>query len=899
MADAKSINAKHGISLSYKLMAAYIGSALVAAVAVGIAAYVVASNIVKHDVQVELELTSSGQQKGLSDYFGTVAADLEYLSHSSMSQIGLVEFAGGWAGASPTDLQTEYIDDNPNPLGSKHLLDRAPGETEYNDVHAEFHPGFRTFLEVRGYYDIFLISPEGDIIYSVFKERDYATNLQNGEFKDSGLGEAFRKALAGDERAFVDFKPYAPSADAPAAFVASPVASKTGEVVGVVALQIPSDRIADAVLASDWVITYVIGSDGLLRTDLASTDENEILAKRVGGDWYRDATSGGDAILHLGDGILSEPSVLSAAGVDVFGQSWITIAETPIAVAYKPLADLRQTLLGVVIPIVALITAISAYFARSMATTIKSLAETMLKIANGDLDDEIKGADRGDEIGQMADALVIFRNNAEVQIAVTAAVQSNRTAMLVIDNECEVVAQNRAMDELWRNVGGVLGGLTRGSSNNAEDRTGIMSLNFGPFLAKVDELEADPARTKQKQSGDRALDLEIGDFIIEIKRSPVVDGFGKEMGFAFELSDVTSVRGLESDLIEVIDGVKHGTFDKRITHIDNLGFTSIAADGLNALMESIKAFMDELDRALAALAEGDLTRKISTSFQGDFKRATDQFNMSVSSLRQTMVNVEKATAEVRGAADPIATGSRDLASRAVSQAATLQETAATMEEMSNSIRENAEKAEKGAELSSRASELARAGGSVVSDTIDAMSRIEDSSAKISEIINVIEGIAFQTNLLALNAAVEAARAGEAGKGFAVVASEVRTLAQRSSEASQDIKGLINASAEHVSEGAALVNRTGESLESIVDAVQSVVATIAEISTSVRDQASGVSEITNSVNHLDEMTQSNSALADQSASAANDLYEAASRLADQVSAFQVEDGKGRGSADLAA
>ena len=221
----------------------------------------------------------------------------------------------------------------------------------------------------------------------------------------------------------------------------------------------------------------------------------------------------------------------------------------------------------------------------------------------------------------------------------------------------------------------------------------------------------------------------------------------------------------------MIDAVEAGVFNKRVTYIDNLGFTSLAANGLNNLMESISGFMTELDKALTALAEGDLTKPVEGSFSGDFKAATDRYNRSVNSLSETLENVGRAVAKVRKEADPIATGSRDLASRAESQASTLEETAATMEEMSATIKENANNAQRASELSARTSTMAETGGAVVAETVDAMSRIEESSRQIGDIIRVIEGIAFQTNLLALNAAVEAARAGEAGKGFAVVASK--------------------------------------------------------------------------------------------------------------------------------
>ncbi len=215
-----------------------------------------------------------------------------------------------------------------------------------------------------------------------------------------------------------------------------------------------------------------------------------------------------------------------------------------------------------------------------------------------------------------------------------------------------------------------------------------------------------------------------------------------------------------------------------------------------------------------------------------------------------------------------------------------------MEEMASTVRSNAENAERANAKASDASRRAVDGRSVVSETVTAMDRIEKSSGRISDITALIDSIAFQTNLLALNASVEAARAGEAGRGFAVVASEVRTLAQRSADAAREIKELIAESSTHVSSGVELVNRSGEALDGITAAITSLAESIAEISSASREQSAGVEEISSAVTRMDEMTQQNAGLAEQSATAARALETQAAELGELVSVFRLDNGRAR-------
>ena len=305
------------------------------------------------------------------------------------------------------------------------------------------------------------------------------------------------------------------------------------------------------------------------------------------------------------------------------------------------------------------------------------------------------------------------------------------------------------------------------------------------------------------------------------------------------------------------------------------------ATNISEMINHIELTSAAVDR----LSHGDLTTRLGPEVDGFFAPVREAFNRTVDKLGSTLGTIGNVIETMEGSITRIAGGGRDLSSRAEAQASSLEQTSATMEEMAASIKTNAESALDATGSATEATDRADRGGAVVTNAIHAMQEIETSSEKISDIIRVIDSISFQTNLLALNAAVEAARAGDAGKGFAVVASEVRTLAQRSADAAKDIANLIQESASNVEKGAGLVRSAGESLEEIKQSVDSVASRVGEISMASQEQASGVQEISVALNHMDEMTQRNSALAEQSASDATGLADQAAKLSQLIAFFK--------------
>ncbi len=338
-----------------------------------------------------------------------------------------------------------------------------------------------------------------------------------------------------------------------------------------------------------------------------------------------------------------------------------------------------------------------------------------------------------------------------------------------------------------------------------------------------------------------------------------------------------------------VAAARSGDFTGRYVPEPELGRLAPLVEGLSQMNEIIDGATADLLSVLSAVSKGDLTRRVDGSYQGRFDDLRQAINHTVERLSETVSTIQATAVDVGTAAREINSGADDLSRRTEQQSSSLGETAATAEQLAASVKGSALSSRQAVELSREAMSVAANGGTIVKEAVEAMARIEQASNKISDITGVIEEIAFQTNLLALNAAVEAARAGEAGKGFSVVASEVRQLAQRSSEAARNIAELIAASGSEVSQGVKLVHGAGDALDRIVEASQKVSATVAEISDATGEQANGIDELTHAVARMDEMTQQNAALAEQSAASATALSDQISRLNELAAAFRTREG----------
>ncbi|UWR58834.1 methyl-accepting chemotaxis protein [Phaeobacter inhibens] len=731
------------LRLAYKLPLFIVGfSVLVTAIFVTISSLAFQRNAIAH-AEEQFHAMTEDRSMALRALVEGIRADASTLAAIPSTATALEWFTMTWEGIEgdpQKTLRNAYIDANPNAVGEKHLLNRGIGDSPYHMHHARFHPSLTAVLQNKGYYDVFLINAAGDVVYSVTKEADYASNLVNGAYAESGLGKAFRSAIdmsAGDV-VFADLESYAPSNGAAAAFVASPVFDAAGDLQGVIALQVPVDMLTKIVNPvtdmNETLDVFIVGQDLKVRTNSRHDDVHQVLEQLPETEQISAALAGESGFYADTVDSHGTPVVAYSEPVDMPQVNWAIVAEQDRAELFAPVVRERNILLLISLVCAAVMSLVGWLFARSITQPINRICNRIEEVASGNLDSNIPEAGRNDEIGDIGKQLISLQDD----------------------------------------------------------------------LKQARSAELDRAELQQQQ--------------------------------------------------EVV--------------------------------------VEQLSSGLVRLASGDFSQPISDPFPSHHEKLRENFNRTSETLSSTVTQVIDTAESIRSGANEISQASDDLSNRTESQAATLEETAAALDEMTASVKSAAEGARSVESIMQEAKQEAETSGEVVQSAVSAMTEIEQSSTHISQIISVIDDIAFQTNLLALNAGVEAARAGEAGKGFAVVASEVRALAQRSSDAAMEIKTLIGDSTKQVERGVDLVGKTGDALQGIVERVSHISQLVSGIATGASEQSTGLHEINTGVTQLDQVTQQNAAMVEEATAAGHMLNADASKLAELVAHFRVAAGGGQ-------
>ncbi|KUJ71410.1 methyl-accepting chemotaxis protein [Thiomicrospira sp. WB1] len=448
---------------------------------------------------------------------------------------------------------------------------------------------------------------------------------------------------------------------------------------------------------------------------------------------------------------------------------------------------------------------------------------------------------REDEVGQAAQA---FNHLLE------------KTADAIQDanHVVDAIAQSDFDQRITREYQGDLNRLKLGINNSAESVSFMMSelerimtaLANGKLDAKMDEQV--PANFRNKVEGALAI-----------------------------TNDVVE------DIIAVMDKIDDGQFSERVT-ADAKGQLASLKRAINSSMDDLNEAIKEVTSVVVDQSNGNLTSRIQGQYKGDLNTLKTSVNHTSEKLVDVIQKAINATQVVSGASAEVSQGSQDLSQRVQEQAASVEETSATMEQMNSAVQNNANHAKDATRVAHEVQEKTTEGTRVMQKTVDAMSAIQESSHKISDIVTLIDSIAFQTNLLALNAAVEAARAGEHGRGFAVVAGEVRALAQKSADAAKEITGLINESVARIDEGTKLASESGEMLDTIDKSVDDVANMIEQISAASNEQMTGIEQVHKAISQIDEVTQQNAALVEETSAAAESMSEQAEILDKDMSFF---------------
>ncbi|CCN73368.1 methyl-accepting chemotaxis protein [Vibrio nigripulchritudo] len=480
--------------------------------------------------------------------------------------------------------------------------------------------------------------------------------------------------------------------------------------------------------------------------------------------------------------------------------------------------------------------------------------------------------DRTEWLAEEREKARVASENARVKYALDS-VSGN---VMIADPELKVIYANKALEEMMR-------------SAESDIRQQIPEFSAEKLTdCDVAKFFKNPIQQRgvlaELNGTDRTIE-EIGNRVFALTSNPIVVD-SKRIGTVVEWVDRTAEVNIEKEIDDIVMAASNGDLSKKINIEGKEGFFGNLSMGLNDLVSTVEVAMNDVMNTLGAMAKGDLTSRITNDYDGSFGKLKEDTNATAEKLTEVISSIRSSANAVAQGANEIAQGNTDLSQRTEAQASSLEETSASMEQMMGTVKQSSERAENANELSKEAEIQAEKGGKVVDQAVSAMKEINSSSKEISEIIGVIDEIAFQTNLLALNAAVEAARAGEQGRGFAVVAGEVRNLAQRSSQAAREIKDLIRDSQTKVEEGTELVNQSGETLKEIVDSVSKVSAMMQEITDSAREQSEGIGQVNTAIVQMDQMTQQNAALVEEASAAGESMAQQANNMNKTMDFFRL-------------
>ncbi len=517
---------------------------------------------------------------------------------------------------------------------------------------------------------------------------------------------------------------------------------------------------------------------------------------------------------------------------------------------------------------------------RLLLQPIKSTVAIATKMGDGDLSSEIniQGTDETSQLlsslNTMQQKLRVAKDRAEHNMRIKQALDNVATNVMMVNLDHRITYINNMMMDTFREKESHF--IDQNPSFTPDD---VLEMSIEALCKqKTNEVLSDHSHTR----------VNIGSLIFDCRANKVLTESDELLGTVIEWIERTHEISTEEEVQSLVDNALAGDLSNRLSLENKQGFYIKLSHGINQLVEVAESIIDDTLRVLGAMSKGDLTYRIEDTYLGAFDNLKQDANSTNYQLSKIIKRISDSSLTVHTTANKIAAGNFDLSQRTEEQAASLESTSSSMEQMTSTVKQNAHNTKEADKLVIATRNQAQHGAVTVEKAINAMHEINAASEKITNIITVIDEIAFQTNLLALNASVEAARAGEHGKGFAVVATEVRNLAGRSASAAKEIKELISDSSCKVEEGCRLVNESGDTLQVITDSINKVTEIVTDIANASQEQAAGISQVNKAIIDMDSVTQQNTVLVEQVSASARSMKEQSEVLNELVQYFIIKE-----------
>lgn len=645
------------LGLSWKFGLVSLAGCVVLGLAIGSAAVFQSSSAAREAAENRLTAIASERANALSSYLDTIQVDLLTTAHHAGTVDAVVDFSEAWEQLNRpmADLQRLYIEDNPHPTGQKENLDAANDGSRYSQLHAQYHPRFREFLRARGYYDIFLFNMQGDLVYTVFKELDYATNLLTGEYQNTDLGNAFRAArnAPADSVSFFDFEPYAPSHGAPASFISTPIHNDSGLQVGVLVFQMPIDRL-NRVMGNESGLmdtgdAYAVGGDALVRTQPRFAEDGAILSQSVSTDLVDSIGNRSEGIAR-GLGFTGEREIAAFRTIEFEGVTWQVIVTQAVSEASEAASALAFAIILIAVFVTLIVAGLAVWLARRIAKPLVEIADVTLAIGEGELDAKVPHQAGQDEVGSLARAVEAFRQSTSMR----SQIEQERVQQEELERE-----RQARLEVLINGFQRTIAGIANTVSGSASEFNATSDA-----LTKMASSSTEKARNAETNSNNATSNVEAVATAAE-EMSATVSEIGRQAitssdraGQAKTVADqtVTEVRALAEaarrigEVVDIIQGIAEQTNLLALNATIEAARAGEAGKGFAIVASEVKQLASQTEQATGQIAEQ--ISSIQNASQSS-SNSMDQVAGQIATLSEIATSIASAVEEQTAATEEI------------------------------------------------------------------------------------------------------------------------------------------------------------------------------------------------------------------------------------------------------